>query len=450
MSLVTRCPACGTAFKVVRDQLRISDGWVRCGRCSEVFDAMPGLVEAPAEAGHPPADDVGEAPPSLSTSTAAEREPGDAPPIAEAPALSLPAQPSWPDARLLDFPAAASADAVPPPDVAPLPTQADPSLPFDEGRAVHAAPPASWFSRPDLPTVVADEPWPEPPSPPALQAPLPAIDAVVSSPVDEAVDAQLQKALRRTRIQALRETRRRERAQAEAEAVALPPLVPPAEVSAPSTAEAVPETFRTDDLPVAALREASSDVASPAAAPSPTAVPASPFFEAPASAEGARPASGRRTVGWGVAIVLAALLLVFQVLRHEGDTLLAVQPAWQPVLAAVCALSGCELGPQRRIDAVRIEGSGFTPQRNAPGYRLDFTLRSAATQPLAMPSVELTLLDSSERPVVRRVLNPQDFGAPAVLAPHAEQAASLPLALRPPEGSTLPAVIGYRLVLFYP
>ena len=48
MSLVTRCPACGTAFKVVRDQLRISDGWVRCGRCSEVFDAMPGLVEAPA------------------------------------------------------------------------------------------------------------------------------------------------------------------------------------------------------------------------------------------------------------------------------------------------------------------------------------------------------------------------------------------------------------------
>ena len=39
MSLVTRCPACGTMFKVVADQLRVSQGWVRCGSCSDVFDA---------------------------------------------------------------------------------------------------------------------------------------------------------------------------------------------------------------------------------------------------------------------------------------------------------------------------------------------------------------------------------------------------------------------------
>ena len=51
MSLVTRCPACATTFKVVRDQLRISDGWVRCGRCSEVFDATIDLREARRRAG---------------------------------------------------------------------------------------------------------------------------------------------------------------------------------------------------------------------------------------------------------------------------------------------------------------------------------------------------------------------------------------------------------------
>ncbi|MCJ0762013.1 DUF3426 domain-containing protein [Variovorax terrae] len=39
MSLITRCPACATMFKVVPDQLRISEGWVRCGHCTEVFDA---------------------------------------------------------------------------------------------------------------------------------------------------------------------------------------------------------------------------------------------------------------------------------------------------------------------------------------------------------------------------------------------------------------------------
>jgi len=39
MSFITRCPACATAFKVVPDQLKISDGWVRCGQCQQVFNA---------------------------------------------------------------------------------------------------------------------------------------------------------------------------------------------------------------------------------------------------------------------------------------------------------------------------------------------------------------------------------------------------------------------------
>jgi predicted Zn finger-like uncharacterized protein len=45
MSLITRCPACETLFKVVPDQLRISEGWVRCGQCDEVFDASAHLVK---------------------------------------------------------------------------------------------------------------------------------------------------------------------------------------------------------------------------------------------------------------------------------------------------------------------------------------------------------------------------------------------------------------------
>ena len=51
MSLNTRCPACETVFKVVPDQLKVSSGWVRCGRCAEVFDAathLPAPTGAPA------------------------------------------------------------------------------------------------------------------------------------------------------------------------------------------------------------------------------------------------------------------------------------------------------------------------------------------------------------------------------------------------------------------
>lgn len=46
MTLATRCPNCQTVFKVVQDQLRVSEGWVRCGRCAEVFNAAQHLVDA--------------------------------------------------------------------------------------------------------------------------------------------------------------------------------------------------------------------------------------------------------------------------------------------------------------------------------------------------------------------------------------------------------------------
>jgi predicted Zn finger-like uncharacterized protein len=40
MALATRCPACGTTFRVVSDQLKLQRGLVKCGNCSEVFDGI--------------------------------------------------------------------------------------------------------------------------------------------------------------------------------------------------------------------------------------------------------------------------------------------------------------------------------------------------------------------------------------------------------------------------
>lgn len=45
MTLATKCPTCTTVFRVVQDQLRVSEGWVRCGRCSEVFNAVDQMVD---------------------------------------------------------------------------------------------------------------------------------------------------------------------------------------------------------------------------------------------------------------------------------------------------------------------------------------------------------------------------------------------------------------------
>lgn len=50
MSLATRCTACGTVFRVVQDQLKVSEGWVRCGSCNEVFNALEGLFDLERDA----------------------------------------------------------------------------------------------------------------------------------------------------------------------------------------------------------------------------------------------------------------------------------------------------------------------------------------------------------------------------------------------------------------
>jgi predicted Zn finger-like uncharacterized protein len=79
-SLATRCPECGTVFRVVPDQLRVSEGWVRCGRCTAVFNAVENFVEL-------------EARPAQPAVIAAPVAPEGAPERASAPAMEPAAEP---------------------------------------------------------------------------------------------------------------------------------------------------------------------------------------------------------------------------------------------------------------------------------------------------------------------------------------------------------------------
>jgi predicted Zn finger-like uncharacterized protein len=49
MSLITRCPVCGTAFRVQASQLAAHSGTVRCGKCGAVFNGVAALVEESQE-----------------------------------------------------------------------------------------------------------------------------------------------------------------------------------------------------------------------------------------------------------------------------------------------------------------------------------------------------------------------------------------------------------------
>jgi predicted Zn finger-like uncharacterized protein len=49
MSMVTRCPSCGTTYRVTPQQLQAQHGKVRCGRCAAVFDGFNTLTTIPDE-----------------------------------------------------------------------------------------------------------------------------------------------------------------------------------------------------------------------------------------------------------------------------------------------------------------------------------------------------------------------------------------------------------------
>ena len=44
MSIITKCPSCGTTFRVTPLQLQAQHGMVRCGRCASVFDGFKTLA----------------------------------------------------------------------------------------------------------------------------------------------------------------------------------------------------------------------------------------------------------------------------------------------------------------------------------------------------------------------------------------------------------------------
>jgi predicted Zn finger-like uncharacterized protein len=84
MNLATRCTECGTVFRVVQDQLKVSEGWVRCGRCTAVFNAQAHLFDLDAPLAAPsvaaPASPAQPAPPSPGVGHAAtEPEPANNP-----------------------------------------------------------------------------------------------------------------------------------------------------------------------------------------------------------------------------------------------------------------------------------------------------------------------------------------------------------------------------------
>jgi len=81
MNLYTCCPKCRTTFRVTTPQLQASVGQVRCGFCSEVFDAFASLTAQEPQADAAPAAEPATLPELQAIEPQAGRMPASADPV---------------------------------------------------------------------------------------------------------------------------------------------------------------------------------------------------------------------------------------------------------------------------------------------------------------------------------------------------------------------------------
>ncbi len=345
MSLITRCPACGTMFKVVTDQLKVSQGWVRCGHCSEVFDATLHLQTVQPE----------------QEQVSTPKFDHELPPFQQQPESQ--GQALWsPGAFLADQ---RHAPPVPASDV--LSPAADTGYDVDPSEWKQSVPLHPGDGQESMQSVSAD--------------------AFVQ---DSAIDS---------RNSGLDD--------------------PASELNADLPDEAHNLSFVRN-----ARRQA--------------------FWRKPPV-----------RVVLGLLCILLAALLLLQLVIQQRDTVAALEPRLKPLLQTVCAYLQCEIGPVRRIESVVIDSSSFN-KINASSYRLGFSLKNTGTMPVAMPSLEVTLTDTQDQPLARRVLTPGQFGAAGNQLVAGSDFAGLVViqvlgldgagALIPGAGR----VAGYRVLAFYP
>ncbi|ACE83922.1 DUF3426 domain-containing protein [Cellvibrio japonicus] len=109
-TMVTRCPKCGTAFRITNTQLQSAKGAVRCGSCLHVFKAQDYLVKTGKPA-TPPASSTSASQPAPKPVRAPDNAPGKQP--APAAAIPSPATRTASPARAVTKPASAAPESKP-------------------------------------------------------------------------------------------------------------------------------------------------------------------------------------------------------------------------------------------------------------------------------------------------------------------------------------------------
>jgi predicted Zn finger-like uncharacterized protein len=405
MSLITRCTACGTLFKVVADQLKVSEGWVRCGQCSEVFDAQANIVQEPMPSA---AQSAPSTPVTLTqvAPTAAIATKSIANNVIIKPASGKNSTFSG-----LQEPISLSADSALPSTAAPSFAPGELPSEFPASRSGDEGPTSVNWSPSELAA--------------ALDDPRPIDIRLVAPPADT------------------------------------PPVDAPSTWAAPSVAPGFTASGADALQAASTLAPSAFSPSSIHTAPQSEGPAATPSFVREAK-RAQRWRSPWVRLGLGLVALLLMALLAGQYAYQERDSLAAREPALKPALNTLCDWLRCKIEPPKHIEAIVVDSSSFNslPTNGAGGgssssvtsqyYKLGVNLKNSGAMAVALPHVELSLRDGQDQTLLSRVLSPADLGVQAPsLQPSAEISGSVTVQVDTQllQGQR---ISGYRVYAFYP
>jgi predicted Zn finger-like uncharacterized protein len=118
----------------------------------------------------------------------------------------------------------------------------------------------------------------------------------------------------------------------------------------------------------------------------------------------------QRRFGWALAALLALAAILAQVTYHFRTEIAVLVPETRPHLEAACALVKCVVRLPRYANAVRIESSEMHRQPlSETVVQVDATFRNYSPIAQEFPSLILTLTDSRDEVLARRIISPQEY-----------------------------------------
>lgn len=153
---------------------------------------------------------------------------------------------------------------------------------------------------------------------------------------------------------------------------------------------------------------------------------------------------------WGLLFcLLLAILAGLQIIYATRTKIAAEYPQFKPYLTQACGLLNCKIDLPKNLDFFTIDDSDMQEdETHANVINFSSLLINNATYTQAYPNIELTLTDTSDQPVLRKIIQPAEYllsttNVAAGIASRDEVRINLAINV------TDLAVAGYRVLLIY-